>query len=94
MAGIGRPKGLPKYGGRKKGTPNKKTTEIQEIAKARGITPLDYMLNLLNDISQETEIRLDAAKSAAPFVHSKMPTALQVSGTLNHIHELALDELE
>jgi hypothetical protein len=32
----GRPKGLPRYGGRQKGTPNKSTAAIKELAQTYG----------------------------------------------------------
>jgi hypothetical protein len=37
-------KGTPKTGGRKKGTPNKATTERQALVAATGKTPLEIML--------------------------------------------------
>lgn len=33
---VGRPKGTPKSGGRQKGTPNKATAEIKELARKHG----------------------------------------------------------
>jgi len=36
-----------KTGGRTKGTANKKTREIADKAAAEGITPLEYMLNIM-----------------------------------------------
>lgn len=59
-------------GGRKKGSPNKATAaKVAEIA-ASGLTPLDYMLNLMRDEAAEKSLRMDAAKSAAPYVHPKL----------------------
>lgn len=61
-----------KTGGRKKGTPNKATaTKAAEIA-ASGVTPLDFMLQTMRDAGKDFEVRLDAAKSAAPYVHPKL----------------------
>lgn len=34
--------------------------------------PLDYMLSVLRDESQPMESRMDAAKNAAPYVHSRL----------------------
>ena len=45
---VGRPKGLPKTGGRQKGTPNKPTFDLRALVTADGITPLGYMLAVLN----------------------------------------------
>lgn len=59
-------------GGRQKGTRNKATAEkVAEIA-ASGLTPLDYMLNVMRDENAEKQLRMDAAKSAAPYVHPKL----------------------
>lgn len=71
---AGRPKGLPKTGGRQKGVPNRATaTKAAEIA-ASGLTPLDYMLRVMRDGTIDHPIRLDAAKSAAPYVHPRLAT--------------------
>ena len=37
-----------------------------------GITPLDYMLQVMRDESAEPAKRLDAAKAAAPYVHPRL----------------------
>lgn len=70
MGQRGRPKGYPKTGGRKKGTPNKRT-QILEQKAAEGITPLDFLLSVLRNEELPVEIRLDAAKAAAPFIHPR-----------------------
>ncbi len=61
-----------KTGGRKKGTPNKRTAEKIAEVEASGLTPLDYMLSVLRDELLDRETRLEAAKSAAPYVHAKL----------------------
>jgi hypothetical protein len=69
---MSRQKGTPKTGGRKKGTPNKKTILLQEIIAASGVTPLDYMLRVLRDENATAMERMDAAKAAAPYVHARL----------------------
>ncbi len=61
-----------KTGGRQKGALNRKTREMQAKIEAEGITPLDYMLGLLRNEGLGQEVRLDAAKSAAPYVHPRL----------------------
>jgi hypothetical protein len=61
-----------KTGGRKKGSRNKATVKKTREIAASGETPLDYMLALMRDPRQAQEVRLDAAKSAAPYVHAKL----------------------
>lgn len=61
-----------KTGGRRRGTPNKASAaKAVEIAES-GVTPLDFMLTVMRDPAKEFDVRLDAAKSAAPYVHPKL----------------------
>ena len=64
-----------KTGGRTKGTPNKTTSaaakRAAEIASS-GLTPLEYMLQILRDEKQDVAARMDAAHKAAPYVHPKL----------------------
>ncbi len=59
-------------GGRKAGTPNKASAAKVAEVEASGLTPLDYMLNVMRDDAKPADVRLDAAKSAAPYVHPKL----------------------
>lgn len=61
-----------KTGGRQKGSRNKRTEEQSAAIESSGLTPLDYMLTVLRDAAQDDEVRLDAAKAAAPYVHPKL----------------------
>lgn len=58
--------------GRPKGARNKKTLEQARAVEATGLTPLEYMLSVLRDETQEQAVRLDAANKAAPYVHAKL----------------------
>lgn len=69
---AGRPKGLPKTGGRKKGTRNKATAEKAAEIAASGLTPLDYMLSVMRDETVPRPERVDAANKAAPYIHPKL----------------------
>jgi hypothetical protein len=79
--------------GRKAGSLTKKTREIAENAAAEGITPLEYMLQLLRDDKNPREIRIDAAKAAAPYIHARL-AAIEHSGGMVVSHEDALNELD
>ena len=70
--GAGRP-----YGSRNKAT-EKQKAEIDKIA-ASGLTPLDFMLNVMRDDQNDLATRLDAAVKAAPYVHPKL-------AALDHTH--------
>ncbi len=68
-----------KTGGRKKGAKNKATAQKAAAIAASGETPLDYMLGVMRNTGYEPETRLDAAKSAAPYVHPKL-AAIELTG--------------
>src|SRR5262245_53985760 len=72
-------RGYPKTGGRKKGTPNKATAAKAAAIAASGLTPLDYLLSVLRDEANPPALRIDAAKSAAPYVHPKL-SAVELAG--------------
>jgi hypothetical protein len=67
----GKPKGSPKTGGRMKGSKNKRTKELLEKAKAGGQSAIEFMLEVMRDTKNDTEMRLDAAKAVAPYLHAK-----------------------
>lgn len=58
--------------GRPKGAATKKTREIADRAASDGLTPLEYMLDILRDVSADPAQRFEAAKHAAPYVHPKL----------------------
>ena len=67
------PRGGARQGaGRKPGTPNRVTAELQAAVAASGETPLDYMLLVMRDAGEEPSRRDDMAKAAAPYVHAKL----------------------
>lgn len=76
--------------GRKSGSKTKKSAEIAKKAAEEGITPLEFMLNIMRngkpaeDSTQEEQkifhsLRFEAAKAAAPFVHPRL-AAVELSG--------------
>lgn len=58
--------------GRPKGARNKKTVAQTAAVRESGLTPLDYLLSVMRDISLPREDRVDAAHKAAPYVHAKL----------------------
>lgn len=70
MAGGSKPG--ERRGGRQKGTPNKVTAKREQEISAAGLTPLDFMLNILRDEEREFEDRKWASQNAAPYCHSKL----------------------
>ena len=68
-----RPKGRPA-----EGSMSNFKTAAERMAKSLGITPLDYMLHVLNTSNNKAE-RMDAAKAAAPYCHARLQ-AIDVTG--------------
>jgi hypothetical protein len=75
--------------GRKKGVPNKRTAEVQKAVEESGVTPLEFMLTIMRtepgDVEDPRlmqaimEMRFEAAKAAAPYVHAKL-ASVELSG--------------
>src|ERR1700737_3556456 len=67
--------------GRPKGARGKlyELTEKQrtEMAERHGIMPLDFFMSTMRDESARIGDRLEAAKLAAPYLHRKMPIAVE-----------------
>lgn len=79
--------------GRKPNTPNKATQKRQAEIAASGLAPLDYMLSILRSEEQPPEMRFEAAKAAAPYVHPKLAST-ELNASVNLNHEDALNDLE
>ena len=65
--------------GRPLGAQNAKTVEQVEAVKASGMTPLEYLTSVYQDVLQEENKRIDAAKAAAPYVHAKL-SSVEMTG--------------
>lgn len=60
--------------GRKLGAATKRTRAIADKLSQDGITPLEYLLTVMRDVNEDGAKRLDAAKSAAPYIHPRLST--------------------
>ena len=89
---VGRPKGTPKSGGRKKGTPNKITTDVKE-----------HMAEMLRNTQGWEHLESDFASGtlAAPVFSKildhvlgkpKESVSTDVTGELHIVHELPDDD--
>jgi hypothetical protein len=73
--------GARKGAGRKLGSATKRTREIANGAAEAGLTPLEYMLEVMRrdsdhedpkvQVSREA-LRFEAAKAAAPYIHPRL----------------------
>jgi len=64
-------KGVKTGGGSRKGKPNKATAAKAAAIAETGVTPLDYLLDVMRN-GEDPLQRMDAAKAAAPYVHPKL----------------------
>ena len=75
-----------KTGGRKKGSLNKRTLERMaiererlELIKVEGITPLEYMLEVMRDPKAPVYRRDEMAKAAAQYMHPRL-NSVEIGG--------------
>lgn len=88
-----RPKGIAKTGGRKKGTPNKRTQAVAKQAAAKGLTPIEFMLQVLRNPQSTFEQRQWAANAAAPYCHPRLAAVEQRNTDGDENHEDWLDRV-
>lgn len=67
----GRPKGLPKTGGRKKGTPNKNNLRLRYRFEERGFDFVREVMETINEMT-EPEARMVALLKLAPFFMQRL----------------------
>jgi hypothetical protein len=58
--------------GRPKGSRNRRTAELVEAAQKSGILPLDFLLSVMRDKNAPRDVRIEAAKAAAPYLHARL----------------------
>lgn len=66
--------------GRKAGSANKRTRELADKAATAGLTPLEYMLEVLRDVGSTKADRMWAAEKAAPYMHPKLASVEHKGG--------------
>ncbi|PPD07075.1 MAG: hypothetical protein CTY28_11325 [Hyphomicrobium sp.] len=83
--------------GRKKGSVashRKLANEATVRAIGEGMTPLEYLLNIMRNVTEDADRRLDAAKAAAPYVHPRLSSlAVEKDPGNRAITELSDEEL-
>ncbi|MBV8397114.1 MAG: hypothetical protein JOZ17_00005 [Acetobacteraceae bacterium] len=79
MAEAVSPGSVRKAGGRPKGSRNKRTVELVQRAEAKGITPLDLMLEVMHDLWREGDRRaaFACAEKIAPYLHPRLAVVKQ-----------------
>jgi hypothetical protein len=95
----GRPKGLPKTGGRKRGTPNRRTVQLERAMERVAQTLAEHLgehcfpgdahalaIAIYKDTRNDPELRLEAAKAAMPYEKPRL-SAVEHSGNIGTTHE-------
>ncbi len=74
---VRNPRG-PAFGTKKKRTIMKERLAADLVRK--GITPLEFMQSVMDSPDMPLNYKMDAAKNMFPYVHRKMPVAVEVIG--------------
>jgi hypothetical protein len=78
--------------GRPKGSQISKTRETAEKLLADGFTPLEYMTGVMRGDVEYDEIKFEAAKAAAPYMHARLAAVeAKVAMTVEDLDEAALN---
>lgn len=76
---VGRPKGLPRTGGRKPGTPNKVTADVRVLAQKFGPKALNTLAKIMDSEKQPASARVSAAKELLDRAYGKSPQPVAVN---------------
>jgi hypothetical protein len=85
----------PKKRGRPKGSYSKASkTQIERVTADGKLSPLEYLASIYQDDRQSQKDRIEAAKAAAPYIHSRLSTT-EVKAALTELsHEEWLKSLK
>lgn len=67
----GKPLGLPKTGGRTKGTPNRATAALKDKLAALGYDPLEELVTIAQDPKTPVVIKVHIGEGLMPYVYPK-----------------------
>jgi hypothetical protein len=57
------------------------TRKLGELVMRTGISPLEYLIREMRDVSNDKALRKDCAIAALPYLHAKIPQETKVSAT-------------
>jgi hypothetical protein len=85
----------PQKRGRPKGSSNKASkAQIDKVCSDGKLSPLEYLASIYQNPAEEQKLRVEAARAAAPYVHSRLSTT-EVKAALTEIsHEEWLKSLQ
>lgn len=91
---VGRPKGLPRTGGRKPGTPNKVTADVRALAQKYGPKALKVLAEIMEGTTQPAAARVSAAKELLDRAYGKAPQPFAVNpGNLADVFGQLIDRM-
>jgi hypothetical protein len=77
---VGRPKGLPKTGGRAKGVTNKVAADIKALAQEHGPDAVKTLAEIMKDVSVSPAARVAAAKELIDRGYGKAMQTTELTG--------------
>ncbi|MAL97153.1 MAG: hypothetical protein CL583_01765 [Alteromonadaceae bacterium] len=77
----GRPRGTPKTGGRKKGTPNKVTADVKEVAQQYGEEAIRSLVTIMRGEEYPPAARVAASKEILDRAYGKATQSVDHSST-------------
>jgi len=89
---AGRPKGLPKTGGKVKGTPNKVNTAFREeiLKRDPSYHPIVAMFEMSQDTKLDPVLRFNAYKEVAKYFEPQLK-AIEVKGQLDSVQTITVE---
>ena len=78
--------------GRKAGVPNRRTLELRALAEGQpqAGSPLEFLTSVYRNEALPLDLRIDASKAAAPYVHPRL-AAIDINGQIG-TRELSHEE--
>lgn len=82
-------KGHPRFGGRKKGSVNKRTKHARDLAAEMGADPIEFLLRIMTSESIEVAMVDEKGKTVLDFngkpvlVHEAIPLAMKIDAAKN-----------
>ena len=85
----------PKKRGRPKGSSNKASkAQIDKVCADGKLSPLEYLASIYQNPSEDQKLRVEAARAAAPYVHSRLSTTEVKAAVTEMSHEEWLKSLQ
>jgi len=85
----------PKRRGRPKGSYSKASkAQIEKVTSDGKLSPLEYLASIYQNPTEEKKDRIEAAKAAAPYIHSRLSTTEVKAAVTELSHEEWLKSLK